>query len=172
MKRRTSARWSTTPFFSILVSIVAIVVRARPRSGSSVSCTSDTVASPWPHRTRMMASCRSPRWWDVSMSVLLGINYRDSTTRVVDCQWGDTKGGGTRLQAPGVESPRPVHAQPGGAGRKGPMVRFDVRKIAILFLLAASAAQAQPWLGPAGVEVRVEDQKGLAVAGAPGARQF
>lgn len=46
------------------------------------------------------------------------------------------------------------------------MVRFDVRKIAILFLVAASAAQAQPWRGPAAVEIRVEDQKGLPVAGA------
>jgi hypothetical protein len=46
------------------------------------------------------------------------------------------------------------------------MVRFDVRNIAILFLLAASAAQAQPWHGPAAVEIRVEDQKGLPVAGA------
>lgn len=49
------------------------------------------------------------------------------------------------------------------------MVRFDVRNIAILFLpalLAASAGQAQPWRGPAAVEVRVEDQKGLPVAGA------
>jgi hypothetical protein len=46
------------------------------------------------------------------------------------------------------------------------MVRFDVRNIAILFLLAASAAQAQPWRGPAAVEIRVEDQKGLPVAGA------
>jgi hypothetical protein len=49
------------------------------------------------------------------------------------------------------------------------MVRFDVRYIAILFLpalLAASAAQAQPWLGSAAVEIRVEDQKGLPVEGA------
>jgi len=46
------------------------------------------------------------------------------------------------------------------------MVRFDVRNIAILFLLTASAAQAQPWRGPAAVEIRVEDQKGQAVAGA------
>ena len=49
------------------------------------------------------------------------------------------------------------------------MVRFDVRNIAILLLpalLAASAAQGQPWRGPAAVEVRVEDQKGLPVAGA------
>ena len=46
------------------------------------------------------------------------------------------------------------------------MVRFDVRKIAILLLLAAPAAQAQPWHGPAALEVRVEDQKGLPVGGA------
>jgi hypothetical protein len=49
------------------------------------------------------------------------------------------------------------------------MVRFDVRNIAILLLpalLVASAAQGQPWRGPAAVEVRVEDQKGLPVAGA------
>jgi hypothetical protein len=46
------------------------------------------------------------------------------------------------------------------------MVRFDVRNIAILFLLAASGAQAQPWRGPAALEIRVEDQKGLPVAGA------
>lgn len=45
-------------------------------------------------------------------------------------------------------------------------MRFDVRKIAILLLLAAPAAQAQPWHGPAAVEVRVEDQKGLPLAGA------
>lgn len=46
------------------------------------------------------------------------------------------------------------------------MVRFDVRKIAILFFLAASAAQGQPWSGPAALEIRVEDQKGLPVEGA------
>lgn len=47
------------------------------------------------------------------------------------------------------------------------MVRFDVRKIAILLLLAASsAAQAQLWSGPAGIEVQVEDQKGGPVSGA------
>jgi hypothetical protein len=44
-------------------------------------------------------------------------------------------------------------------------VRYSVRKFALLLLLA-SAAQAQPWSGPAAVEVRVEDQKGLPVAGA------
>jgi hypothetical protein len=46
------------------------------------------------------------------------------------------------------------------------MVRFDLCKISILLLLAASSVQAQPWRGPAAVEVRVEDQKGLPVAGA------
>ncbi len=47
------------------------------------------------------------------------------------------------------------------------MVRFDSRKIAVLLLvLAAPAAQAQLWNGPAAVEVRIEDQKGLPVAGA------
>jgi hypothetical protein len=46
------------------------------------------------------------------------------------------------------------------------MVRFDVRKIAILFFLAASAAQGQPWSGPSALEIRVEDQKGLPVEGA------
>jgi hypothetical protein len=45
-------------------------------------------------------------------------------------------------------------------------VRFDVRKVALLLLLAASAAKAQTWLGPAALEVRVEDVKGLPVAGA------
>ena len=46
-------------------------------------------------------------------------------------------------------------------------MRLDPRKIiAPLVLLAASAAQAQLWSGPAAVEVRVEDQKGLPVAGA------
>jgi hypothetical protein len=44
-------------------------------------------------------------------------------------------------------------------------VRYSVRKFALLLLLAP-AAQAQPWSGPAAVEVRVEDQKGLPVAGA------
>ncbi len=46
------------------------------------------------------------------------------------------------------------------------MVRFDVRKIAILLLLASPAAQAQLWSGPAAVEVQVEDQKGGPVSGA------
>src|SRR4051794_33748709 len=45
------------------------------------------------------------------------------------------------------------------------MMRF-ISKIAILFVLAASQVQAQPWRGPAAVEVRVEDEKGLPVAGA------
>jgi Carboxypeptidase regulatory-like domain len=45
-------------------------------------------------------------------------------------------------------------------------MRFDTLTIALLLLLAAPAAQAQPWSGPAAVEVRVEDPKGLPVAGA------
>ena len=40
-------------------------------------------------------------------------------------------------------------------------MRFGLRKIiAPLLLLVASAAQAQLWVGPAAVEIRVEDQKG------------
>jgi hypothetical protein len=46
------------------------------------------------------------------------------------------------------------------------MVRFDVRKIAILLLLASPAAQAQLWSGPAAVEIQVEDQKGSPVTDA------
>src|ERR1700742_3253805 len=72
-------------------------------------------------------------------------------------------------RAPGVESPGPVHARPAKPAEGGLMVRVDVRYIAMLFLpalLAASAARSQPWLGPAAVEVRVEDQKGLPVEGA------
>jgi len=45
-------------------------------------------------------------------------------------------------------------------------MRFDVRKLAFLLLLATPAAQAQLWSGPAAVEVRAEDQKGHALAGA------
>jgi len=45
-------------------------------------------------------------------------------------------------------------------------VRFDIRKLALLLWLAAPAAQAQLWLGPAAVEVRAEDGKGHALAGA------
>ncbi|HEY0510779.1 MAG TPA: carboxypeptidase-like regulatory domain-containing protein [Thermoanaerobaculia bacterium] len=45
-------------------------------------------------------------------------------------------------------------------------MRFDVRKLAILLLLAAPAAHAQLWSGPAAVEVRAEDAKGHALAGA------
>jgi hypothetical protein len=45
-------------------------------------------------------------------------------------------------------------------------MRFDTRTIALLLLLAAPAALAQTWNGPAAVEVRVEDPKGLPVAGA------
>src|SRR5947209_11233230 len=45
-------------------------------------------------------------------------------------------------------------------------MRFDVRKLAFLLLLATPAAQAQLWIGPAAVEVRAEDQKGHALAGA------
>src|SRR6266545_8111227 len=92
MNRRPSVQWSTTPFFSILASIVAIVVSASPRSGSSASCTSATVDSPRAHSTRMMASCRSPRWYEASMTSLLPFDYRDSTTRVVVRQGGDTGG--------------------------------------------------------------------------------
>lgn len=51
-------------------------------------------------------------------------------------------------------------------------MRFEVRKIALLLLLAAPVAEAQPWSGPAAVEVRVEDQKGLPVAGARVQLQF
>jgi hypothetical protein len=45
-------------------------------------------------------------------------------------------------------------------------VRFDVRKFAILLFLslAAPAAEAQLWSGPAAVEIQVEDQKGAPVA--------
>jgi hypothetical protein len=47
------------------------------------------------------------------------------------------------------------------------MVQFDVRKVAfLLLLLAVPAAEAQLWSGPAAVEVRVEGQRGLPVAGA------
>jgi hypothetical protein len=46
------------------------------------------------------------------------------------------------------------------------MVRFNVRKLALLLLLAAPAAHAQLWSGPAAVEVRAEDQKGHDLAGA------
>ena len=45
-------------------------------------------------------------------------------------------------------------------------MRFETSTIALLLLLAAPAAHAQPWSGPATVEVRVEDSKGLPVAGA------
>jgi len=45
-------------------------------------------------------------------------------------------------------------------------VGFDVRKFAVLLLLAAPAAEAQLWSGPAAVEVQVEDQKGAPVANA------
>jgi hypothetical protein len=45
-------------------------------------------------------------------------------------------------------------------------MRFNASTVALLLLLAAPALQAQPWSGPAAVEVRVEDQKGLPVAGA------
>lgn len=45
-------------------------------------------------------------------------------------------------------------------------MRFETSTIALLLLLAAPAAHAQPWSGPAAVEVRVEDPKGLPVAGA------
>jgi len=48
-------------------------------------------------------------------------------------------------------------------------MRFDLWKLAflaILISLAAPAAQAQLWSGPAAVEIQVEDQKGAAVANA------
>lgn len=45
-------------------------------------------------------------------------------------------------------------------------MRFTTSRLALLLLLAAPAAQAQLWSGPAGVEVRVEDHKGLPLAGA------
>lgn len=45
-------------------------------------------------------------------------------------------------------------------------MRFETSIIALLLLLAVPAAHAQPWSGPAAVEVRVEDPKGLPVAGA------
>ncbi len=45
-------------------------------------------------------------------------------------------------------------------------MRFDIRKLALLLWLAAPAAQAQLWLGPAAVEVRAEDGKGHALSGA------
>ena len=46
------------------------------------------------------------------------------------------------------------------------MVRFNVRALALLLLLAAPAARAQLWSGPSAVEVRAEDQKGHDLAGA------
>ena len=45
-------------------------------------------------------------------------------------------------------------------------MRFNVRKLALLLLLAAPAAQAQLWSGPGAVEVLAEDQKGHDLAGA------
>jgi hypothetical protein len=46
-------------------------------------------------------------------------------------------------------------------------VQFDSRKLCWLWLLIApTAAQAQLWSGPAAVEVRAEDDKGRALAGA------
>jgi hypothetical protein len=45
-------------------------------------------------------------------------------------------------------------------------MRFNVRKLALLLLLAAPAAQAQLWSGPGAVEVQAEDQKGHNLAGA------
>jgi hypothetical protein len=45
-------------------------------------------------------------------------------------------------------------------------MRFNVRKLALLLLLAAPAAHAQLWSGPGAVEVRAEDQKGHDLAGA------
>jgi hypothetical protein len=46
------------------------------------------------------------------------------------------------------------------------MVRFNVRALALLLLLAAPAARAQLWSGPSAVEVRAEDQKGHDLVGA------
>lgn len=46
------------------------------------------------------------------------------------------------------------------------MVRINVWKVLLLLLLVAPSAQAQLWRGPAAVEIRVEDQKGFALAGA------
>ncbi|HTG32985.1 MAG TPA: carboxypeptidase-like regulatory domain-containing protein [Thermoanaerobaculia bacterium] len=45
-------------------------------------------------------------------------------------------------------------------------MRFNVRKLALLLLLATPAAQAQLWSGPGAVEVQAEDQKGHNLAGA------
>jgi hypothetical protein len=45
-------------------------------------------------------------------------------------------------------------------------MRFNIRKLALLLLLAAPAAQAQLWSGPGAVEVQAEDQKGHNLAGA------
>jgi hypothetical protein len=45
-------------------------------------------------------------------------------------------------------------------------VRINVWKVLLLLLLIAPSAQAQLWRGPAAVEIRVEDQKGFALAGA------
>jgi hypothetical protein len=44
-------------------------------------------------------------------------------------------------------------------------MRFNVRKLALLLLLAAPAAHAQLWSGPGAVEVQAEDQKGHDLAG-------
>src|SRR5206468_1889530 len=50
---------------------------------------------------------------------------------------------------------------------KGRIVQFDLRKLCWLWLLIApTAAHAQLWSGPAAVEVRAEDDKGHALAGA------
>lgn len=46
------------------------------------------------------------------------------------------------------------------------MPRLDAWKVALVLMLAAPAVEAQLWLGPAALEVRVEDHKGLPVAGA------
>ena len=45
-------------------------------------------------------------------------------------------------------------------------MRFNIRKLALLLLLAAPAAHAQLWSGPGAVEVQAEDQKGHDLAGA------
>jgi hypothetical protein len=79
----------------------------------------------------------------------------------------NVKGGVLRS---GVESPASFVALLPGSdllAERGQIVRFDVRKLALLLWLAVpAAAGAQLWSGPAAVEVRAEDPKGHALAGA------